>query len=482
MTLRETIATSTLLALLAFELSVLAILALFPYLVDPGLSVLNSNFYALLAPLSTVLLLGLLYAWPLKLIAREARIRSTLFDRLILFLSEPFQKIMSSLKSASLSETARNCKILSRPRLMLAVSLVVSILLTFIPYRPDLNPSATLVGVDSPLYVGWIVQMLIRPLSQALAYSFVEGLEGSRPLLLIPLYLVASTGVSPSQLVEYLPMVLAPLLSLSTYIFVRYGQGSRGLASLTALFCSVSFYTTVGLWGGYYANWLALILAFLFMTVLLVYSKKTSRLGYAAIHVLSIGLFLTHPWTWGLVVTVSLAFAFSLWRETRKKVHLESVLGIISGGVVLDVVKSWVFATRAVGVDVAGTFQTAGIVQLLNFWPNLVEALLYTHGGLIGNWLILGLGLLASSILRFRDWFERLLLLWIAVASIPFAVLDSYHQARIVYDLPLPVLVSIAVVLFLPRVGSKSLRWPGIVIAFLVVTMTNYALQGIILL
>ncbi len=480
MTLREAILTGLVLSLLVFQSLVLVILVFFPYLPDPGLAALNAQVYELLAPLSTVLLLGLLYAWLVRLGTREARRRWAWLNLFIRFISEPFQKVVSSIKTTSLSDTAKTLKILSHPRLMLAISLCVSTLLAFAPYRPDLNPTGSLVGIDSPLYVGWIGQMLARPWPQALQYSFVEGLEGSRPLLLVLLYLVASAGISPSQILEYLPTVLAPLLSLSTYVFVRYGHGSSSLAGLTAIFSSVSLYTTVGLWGGYYANWLALIIVYLFLTNLLILSRSPSRLKYSALYSLSVALFLTHPWTWVLVVTVSLIFAISLYRETGTLVQVKPCIGVIMTGVVLDLVKSWAFATRAVGVDVAGTFQSAGLTQMANFWPNLVDALLYTHGELLANWIILGIGLLAAFTLRFKDQFERLLLLWVAVASIPFLILDSYHQARIVYDLPISVLLSVVVLFSLPLIETRNLRWTGLIAALILVTIANYGVQGVL--
>ncbi len=481
MTLRQTIIPVILFGLLACELAVLAILALYPYASDPGLAALNIGIFTLLAPLSTVALLGLLYAWIARFGTREARSRSHRFDSFILFLAEPFRETISRIRHMSLSDSVGNLKILSHPRLLLATSIFVSILLVLIPYRSDLNPTGTLVGIDSPTYVGWINQMLARPPLQAIQYSFVEGLDGSRPLLLLLLYLTAVAGASPSQIIEYLPTILAPLLSLSTYVFVRYGQGSARLAGLTSLFTSISFYTTVGLWGGYYANWLGLVLAFLFMTALLIFSKTPSRLNYCGIYFLSIALFLTHPWTWALVATVSLAFAISVWRETRNLIHLKSIVAILLTATALDFVKSWVFATRTVAADLA-TKSPSSLGSLLGFWNNLVQALLYTHGGLLGNWLILGMGLAAALALRFSDWFERLLILWTAAASIPFAILDSYHQARIVYDLPIPILMSVAVLFFLPTIGARNLRWPGLIIAVLLVTITDYTLQGILLL
>ena len=478
--IRETVPTIVILGLVAFEISVLVVLVFFPYLPDPGLSNLNTGVYLFLAPLSTVFLLGLLYAWLVKLGTREAVRRLVSFKSFLQFLSAPFRNLISSVRSVSLSDTARGFKILSHPKLMLAISLFISSLLAFVPYRPDLNPSGTLVGIDSPTYVSWINQMLQRPLPQALQYSFVEGLDGSRPLLLIPLYLVASTGISPSLIIEYLPMLLAPLLSLSTYIFVRFGQGSARLAGLTALFTSTSFYITAGMWGGYYANMLGMIEAYLFLTFLLLFSKSPSTGRYGAMFALSIALFLTHPWTWILIATASLVFAISVWRETGHVIHLRSIIGIITGGIVLDLLKSSVFATRTVAADLATKVPTVG--QVASFWTNLVDALLYTHGGLFGNWLVLGLGLISVFALRFGDRFERLLILWIGTASLPFLLLDSYHQARIVYDLPIPVLGSVAVLFSLPQIGTRNIRWPGFLIVLLLVLSATYALQSILFL
>jgi hypothetical protein len=322
--------------------------------------------------------------------------------------------------------------------------------------------------------------MLARSIPQALQYSFVEGLDGSRPLLLVVLYMVASLGVSPSQVIEYLPMILAPLLALSSYAFVRFGHGSANFAGLTALFAPFTFYLPVGLWGGYYANMLALVFAYLFLTLLLLFSKSPSAMKYGAMFGLSVALFLTHPWTWVLIATAGLVFAISIWRETHFSIHLKSIAGIIVSGVALDVLKSTVFATRTVAADLATKLPTSG--QASSFWVNLVDGLLYTHSGLLGSWIILGVGLFACFALRFKDRFERLVLLWVAVSSIPFLILDSYNQTRIVYDLPIPVLMATALLFFLPAVGTRRIRWPGMIIFLLLIICANYALQGILLL
>src|SRR5207247_9013705 len=102
--------------------------------------------------------------------------------------------------------------------------------------------------------------------------------------------------------------------------------------------------------------------------------------------------------------------------------------------------------------------------------------------GLMADWLLLGLGLLAAFVLRFKDRFERLILLWIGIPSIPFLVLDSYDQTRIVYDLPIPILTAVATVRFLPRMATRWNRSSELVILLLILVVACYALQGVLLL
>src|SRR5258708_7073479 len=153
MTRRQAILTGIVLSLLALQVLALVILAFYPYVPDPGLSNLNMDIYFFLAPLSTIFLLELLYFWLARVVAREASRYSYNARSVIRFLSEPFDKILSSVRTRSLSESGRTFKILSHPRLLLTISLAASVLLAFVPYRPDLNPNGILVGVDSPLYV-----------------------------------------------------------------------------------------------------------------------------------------------------------------------------------------------------------------------------------------------------------------------------------------------------------------------------------------
>ncbi|HEX4921530.1 MAG TPA: hypothetical protein VFV92_12420, partial [Candidatus Bathyarchaeia archaeon] len=476
----KTIITIALLGLIGYQVLVLALLALFPYVPDLGLLSLNATIYSWLEPLTIVLTLGLLYAWLARILGRWGRRGVVQITSFLRQARERLRFILRPIGNMPVSEAARRVRIMSRPKITLATGLVISTLLPLVPYRPDLNPSASLVGVDSPLYLGWLQQMLALPLPQAIHFSFVSGLEGSRPLLLLLLYFVSSIGISPTLVIEFLPVVLSPLLTLSTFVFVKTGFGSAETAGLTSILTPVSFYTTVGLWGGYYANWLALIFVYLFLASLLIYLRGPSLAKYGVMWLLSLATFLAHPWTWALIASACLVYGLAEWRETRKEMVLGSIMGIVATSIVLDVVKSLVFTTRSVGVDVVGTFAAAGVGQLANSWPNLVEALTLTHSSLLANWLLLGAGMLGMLALRWNVRSERLLMLWVIISSVPFLFMDSYHQARILYNLPMPALASIAAVGLAFQIEKRSSRWSSLAIILGLATLTGYALQGVV--
>lgn len=476
----KTIITIVLLGLIGYQALILALLALFPYAPNLPLLSLNATIYSWLEPLTIILTLGLLYAWLARILGRWRRRGAVQIASLLRFARERLRFMLRPIGNMPISEAAGRVRILSRPKITLAIGLVISTLLPLIPYRPDLNPSASLVGVDSPIYLSWLEQMTALPLPQAIHFSFVSGLEGSRPLLLLFLYFVSSVGISPVLVIEFLPVVLSPLLSLSAFVFVKTGFGSTEIASLTSILTPVSFYTTVGLWGGYYANWLGLIFVYLFLASLLIYLRGPSLSRYGVMWLLSLSAFLAHPWTWALIALACLVFGLAEWRETRKGMVLGSIMGIVATSIVLDVVKSLAFTTRSVGVDVVGTFAEAGVGQLANSWSNLVEALTLTHSGLLANWLLLGAGMLGMLALRWNTRSERLLMLWVIVSSVPFLFMDSYHQARILYDLPMPALASIAAVGLGFQMEKRSSMWSSLAIILGLATLTGYSLQSII--
>jgi len=483
MATREIVLTIVILWLVAFEVSLLSVLAFFPYLPDPGLSNLNTDIYSLLAPLSTVFLVGLLYAWLIMIGTREARRHSTRFERFAQFLAEPLRQLRSSIRARSLSDSALTPNILSHPRLILGISIIASIFLGFVPYRPDLNPNGSLVGMDTPLSAQWVNQMLQGPIFGAVGYAFVQASDGSRPLSLLFPYAISGLVGAPADLGMMLyPMFLGPLLAISSFVFVARGQGDERKAALASLMTSLSFQITVGLWAGFYANWLALAEAYFLLSAILKVSKSESRSSLFVALSLSLAILFTHPWTWDFMMVLCALFMFSqsLANHDVKLARLAAVF--LSVNALVDALRF--FTLNASGTGIAGldTIITGiDLSQLASFWPNVVATLVQYDAQLMAESVVLGLAMITIwRVLSTREGFSKLLSMWVILASLPFPFLSSLLQARIVYMLPIPILASTGTI-GIQRLGQDAMQ-KSLILLLVLLLIANYAISAVLIL
>ncbi|OLD05354.1 MAG: hypothetical protein AUJ07_01585 [Crenarchaeota archaeon 13_1_40CM_3_53_5] len=436
---------------------------------------LDATISQVLAPTCPALLLMLIYSWIGILIYRSDNWFSR---RTRTFLGPVLRSVQSLRLSATTSSSMTHERLIDHPRVLLLTGIASALFLAVIPYRPDLNTTGSPVGIDLHWYIEWISPMLSRPPQEALSYAMGVASGGSRPLLLIPVYLVVSTGaVSLVQALEALPAVLGPLLVLSVYFFVREAFGDGKLAGIAGLSTAFSFYITVGIWAAYYANMLGLSVGFAFLTILFRYWKKQKVSQLVLVVLLSLGLLLSHPWTWIIFLTVTVTFAATIWWDTRKWILLRTVGLVLAIDLSVDTIKSLVFGAQVSAQEASASFVPAlAANQVLNFWPNLVNALLVPYDGLLANTLILALSLLA--VLTFKsNPTRRLLLLWTAVSSLPIIVLSDLAQTRVYYDLPFPVFFAIGLLILLKSTG-RTLN-SNLLFLIIVLALANYAFRSI---
>jgi len=469
--------------LTVIEASVLAHRVLFPYWPESlaPLASLEEGFYYAIAPISPILLIGVLFGRLLMVSVGLLIRKSRTLGPPLASLSRPMAQFISALRSIEIDKTAERLRILQHPRILLTIAAIVGAVFAYTPYRPDLNPSGNLVGVDSQLYVDWLGEMMSRPVDEAVHYAFAEAALGSRPLLLIPVYAISMLGgISPKLAIQSLPAALTPLLTLSTFMFVRRGVRSENAAGLAGVLAAFSFNLAVGMWGSYYANWLALAEAYLFLTILLSFSDSQSFPKFAVLTWLSLTILLTHPWTWVMILTVCVVFSITIWREGKGPSYTLHIVLLILVGLGADVLKNWILGPPTVATDLSTKGPVAGLHELIMIWPNVIDSLLFTHSGLLANSALLSLAILSLLALRFADQFQRLLVIWTTSAAVPFVFLDSYHQARIVYDLPIPILAAMGLVLLASLTARSRLRWPGLMVLLFILFSTNYAVRAML--
>ncbi|PYX59900.1 MAG: hypothetical protein DMG73_07610 [Acidobacteria bacterium] len=424
---------------------------------------------SLLSPLVLVLLL---YAWLATLAVRITREHSVRLDRFVHALA---RTVGRSDTEASATE---KFLVLHHPRLLLIIAMSVSALLGVLPYWPGLNPNGNIVGVDTPTYVNWTNQMLTKSFPQAVSYAFSQADSGFRPLLLIIFYSIASLGLGSQRTVEFSPIVLGPLMSLSIFYFVKTGSGNVGGAAISGVIACFSFDVTVGIWGGYLANWLAMTIAYFFLAGFFIFERSERKTFLVPLFLLSLGMLLTHPWTWAMILATTFVFGMSRSRDRRKLLTISSAVLILSG-VIVDFVKNQLVGSTTLVADLGTKAPVFGISQFLLFWPNIWTALTVFYDGLLGNAVLLALSALSIVAVKFQDRMEGMLFCWVASTSVPFALLNSFHQTRLIYDLPIAPLAALGTLLLMSKAGGGNLR-ATLILLTIILFSANYAVGSII--
>jgi hypothetical protein len=323
--------------------------------------------------------------------------------------------------------------------------------------------------------------MVQRPVFDSLTYAFTQASNGSRPVSLLVPYAVSSLfGVHGDVAVKFYPLFLAPLLVVSSFLFVYLGHGDKRVASLVGLMTAFSFQFTVGMWAGYYANWLALAESYLLLGFLLRLTSRGSKGSFVGLVLLSLALLFTHPWTWDLMILLS--FIFMIERSLRSHDFRQIKLTIlfVAINVAVDSIKSFTLGGYSGGRAGLDTVTSAlGFSQLLTFWPDVVAVFFQHYDGLMADALVLGLALTVIwHSFGANGEFSRLMVWWITVASLPFPFLGSLPQTRIVYLLPIPVLASAAII----RIGQPGLgrRQSGLILLLILLYEANYSLNAMV--
>jgi hypothetical protein len=443
---------------------------------DPFVGLAMSAFN-LLIPLSPFLLLCLLYFPIVRIGISWGSRHSKRLKRLI----DEFLSGMAPSKGISANLSGRSIALLKHSRVSLIASMIAASLIAYLPYRSDLNPQQNLVGVDTPLYAGSLNQMLSKPALDAVIYAFTTAFHGSRPMLFLVAYSLARIGnVDGGFAFKLFPMILAPTLVLASYFFVLLGNGKRENATLAAILSACSPIVTVGIWAGYYANWLAIIAALAYLAVLLLHLRAASVPKFLLAVGLSVVIILIHPWTWIVLLAITFAFLFSLRKEVRPGVLLRLGISVLVAGLISQLL--WTVLLGGYGVVASGEnaagHSSATFSTFAAFLPNLVYGLLFTYDGILANSVLFALAFVTVIGLSFRDRFERLLILWVVLISLAFPLYGDLLQTRLVYDLPITIMAASGLLLIFSKARLNDVD-TALTLILVILFNLNYAILAV---
>lgn len=442
---------------------------------------LQSGLFYLFGKLNPLLVIMLLFSWSLSAFDHWAlRIRGLSFGDggITLKLAPPRPLV----KRAEGEELTANSK-----ALLLLAAVAMSWLIAVYAYLPSLNESGEYVSVDAPFYEGYLRTALGLGGTELLRYLF--GRMSERSLAVLTMYsLAAPTGLAPELVVKGFPLLLSLLLAISSYFAVVRMTYDQRLAAYSALLSGTSIVTVVGMYAGYYANWLATSMALLALGFAFGYAdlgEPSYLLGACAFLILAE---LSHVWTWYFFCAV--LFALLLHQMLfegllrRKVLDVDKALSLslpVATSLLFDLFKRNFLGVGTTGAEVGLGTASSGlrVLNIFLFERNLSYMLEVFAGGLTSNALYFALAMLAVLLPSRDEDLSALFSASLFVTSFPFLFYDYVLQSRLLYVLPVHLMTAKGAYDASRVIRERGFRLQsGLFLALCFLSSANYALRS----
>lgn len=355
------------------------------------------------------------------------------------------------------------------------------------------------IGIDTPYYVMWIQHMeesfsigsqsknnnknnLFSGIMSDGNYQFfyrafnIEN-GGDRPVTLLLIYSIYKIVNSTLfYTIDYIPVLLAPFLVLVVYLLSRELTSNDHVSLLAAFLTSVSFQTTIGLYAGFYANWLALGFGYLSFMYLVKFLKEndaraqnrnmTGRRNLAGFSILLLLTLFSHVYTWNIMVIVMgiflglllLLIRFNKFIINRRNVLICLLVVFISVGV--DIGRAWLTdSSGGIEKDIKITNDLVGLEQFGARWDNLKYTITSFVAGQFSNCIILGLGLYWLSRSRMSGHLSSFIIIFLSLGVIAFLFGEWVVQTRILYNIPFQIPAAIGMYFILEKHKLNSFAY-----------------------
>lgn len=374
--------------------------------------------------------------------------------------------------------------------LILVASIALSFFVAVYPYLPGLNPAGKPVGVDIRLgYYQDRLQETDKYGDFVSTFSHMFFSSPDRPLSLFLMYLGwRVAGISASQMVQFLPAILSPLLVLVTFFFARKSGLNRWASSVASLFATFSFHTTVGLFGGFLSNWIGLLFLYLSLGFLFWSLQKGSwgLLGFAI--VFHVALLFSHAYTWemsfGILIMFFLIVLIRWLKERKGALEVKMVFALLAADLMVGLARSTVLGLGATSVEVMHvSTEPLSLFFVQSFWSTLNRSLTIEMGISFMNPFLLSLAILGGFGVAFNSQrISRFLLACVGLSVVPFVLGDAVVQTRILYDLPVHIFAFFGLMLVVKLLeklfdGQEGKRMGTMLIILAVLLDLNYALR-----
>jgi hypothetical protein len=394
------------------------------------------EIFVLLSSLSPILMTLLILCFPIKLLLNGliTVIKSKIKDNR----KNNSQHVTKDNNSKQIITMRSSSKII-----YLVLFMLLSIVIALIPHQQLVNIYDRPIGADTAHYARLIRDISVQSngnVQEFIRQIFVVQDAGDRPLSL--LFLFAVTKMVPGDFlhtVDYLPVALGPALVLAVYFLTRVMISNNDYISILASFLTaVSFHSLIGIYGGLYANWFALIIGYLAIAYLFKFLKAPSRLNFIAYCVLFVLLLFSHVYTWSILAVVMLTFLIVMLKMNHYgRRYLILLLLVVLSTVAIDIIR--VNLTGSIGA-IKGDIQVynyyeVGLKQFFMLWNNIVDTTEHFFGGLFANSIILGLGLYWLFRANYVEPYNIFIIIFLSVGIMPLFFGEWTVQSRVFYNI-----------------------------------------------
>src|SRR5215211_659826 len=451
-----------------------------------------NELFLLLSSFSTLYIFPLVFCLPVKLLERGVS------KMLKLDIKEDITQTLPD-------DYAKN-KLKTQTKVgFLLLAIILSIVLVLIPQHPLVNPDNRDIGVDTHYYVTWVRELAkSKNVSDLIYQAFaVQGQSGDRPISLLFLFLIYHVvGGNLSELIEHFPIILGPATVLAFYVLTRELTRNEKIAVIAAFFGAVSFHTLIGIYAGFYANWLALIVGYISIAFLFRYLRSGRFSDIVVFSTLLIGVLFMHIYTWTVLAAISGTFLMamllaSIWKKNKKKADSNSnsnsnvpnlftkrriiwLLLAILLSIVIDITKVVLIGSSGgIERDIQVAQTNLGIEQFNMRWRILNATMHDSLGGIFSNFIILLLGLFWVLKSNMREPSTLFLIIFVSAGMVPLIFGLWVLQARVLYNIPFEIPAAIALYYISTRAGTRLVTLAAActwLVAISLVTVMNYYL------
>ena len=453
---------------------------------------LEANMYSLLYPLTIPLLMIALFSWiwtkPVETIIKAYNKKHGTYRCNISMYDHGVPAGKKTIFRYEFNPNASYQRRILNSNLALFLLILLSIFFTsiLVVYYPYFY-SNKLIGVDTPWYYRNLLLMMEPEGLLTIAHDY--GAASRLPYLLTLYVIKILTNLPADFIIKIGPAVPSAFLGLAMFYLTRMLTYDNGIAAYSAFLSLFSITTTVGIYAGLFANWLALGWVIIFLTLLHRMWQNPSLNNILASIFTSLMVLVTHPWTWAvLIVTVSAFFISNMIISSltkRRDMLMAAIktglptlainIGLIS--IILIMYREGEFMRLTISGLSALKYE-----NLINLWYNITFTIQYYVGGFLANPPILILSIVGLySLRKYSEQLSLFFNLLLILMSLPLLFVDSWWQWRLIYMVPYQIPATLGTLTILRNFSSLNIlskrTWKSLFISTITFMMLNYSLR-----